>query len=210
MLAGQRTNNLPLTMPILLDCPFTIKKYMIFVKTYHEDTFCPCCGRITRRHGKYEKTVHFKYQSFRIPIMRRRCPDCNKTFSLMPCFSHSWARFANHIYEFFVRWLMAGIPISQLTEFLTTSSVSVISLKTLYRWKKRFFDSLGKWWIRRRQEWAAEFQEADGVLSLYREGMSSNQEIHFLLSFYFGEIESVPGKGRLFSMINLRQPFSCL
>ncbi len=193
-------------MPILLECPLTIKKYMRFVEIYNEDTFCPCCGRVTRKHGKYEKTVHFKYQSFRIPIMRRRCPDCRKTFSLMPCFSHSWARFANHLYEFFVRWLMAGVPISQLAEWLTTSSVSVISLKTLFRWKKRFFCLLGKWWISQRKEWAMEFQEADGLLSLYRHGISSNQEIHFLLSFYFGHIESVPGKGRLFSMINLRQP----
>jgi hypothetical protein len=124
----------------------------------------------------------------------------------MPCFSHSWARFANHIYEFFMRWLMVGIPISQLAEWLTTSSVSVISLKTLYRWKKRFFDFWGKWWISQRKEWIEEFQEADGLLSLYRQGMSSNQEIHFLLSFYFGKSESIPRGGRLFSMIHLRQP----
>jgi hypothetical protein len=193
-------------MPILLECPSTFKKYKKFIETFDEDIFCPCCRRITRRHGKYEKTVHFKHQSFRIPIMRRRCPDCNKTFSLMPCFSLSWGRFANHIYEFLGRWLMVGVPISQLAEWLTTSSVSVVSLKTLYRWKKRFFDFWGKWWISQRKQWAVEFQEADGLLSLYRQGMSSNQEIHFLLSFYFGEKESVPSRGRLFSMINLRQP----
>lgn len=194
-------------MPILLECPLSIKKYIRFVETYDDDTFCPCCGRITRKHGKYEKTVHFKHQSFRIPIMRRKCPDCNITFSLMPCFSFSWARFANHIYEFFVRWLLAGVPISQLAEWLTTSSVSVVSLKTLYRWKKRFFDLLEKWVISQRKEWTVAFQEGNGLLSLYRQGMSSNQEIQFLLSFYFGEKESVPSRGRLFSIINLRQPF---
>ena len=101
---------------------------------------------------------------------------------------------------------MVGIPISQLAEWLTTSSVSVISLKTLYRWKKRFFDFWEKWWISQRKEWIEEFQEADGLLSLYRQGMSSNQEIHFLLSFYFGKSESIPRGGRLFSMIHLRQP----
>jgi hypothetical protein len=160
-----------------------------------------------RKHGKFEKTVHFKHKSFRIPIMRRRCPDCNITFSLMPCFSLSWARFANHIYEFFIRWVLVGIPISQLAEWITTSSVSVISLKTLYRWKKLFFGLLEKWWLNQRKERAAEFQEKDGLLSLYREGMSSNQEIQFLLSFYFGGMEFVPGKGKLFSMLHLRQPF---
>lgn len=194
-------------MPILLDCPLTIKKYIRFVETYNENTFCTCCGRLTRKHGKYEKTVHFKHQSFRIPIMRRRCPDCRKTFSLIPCFSLSRARFANHIYEFFVRWLLAGVPISQLAEWLTTSSVSVVSLKTLYRWKKHFFDFLEKWWISQRKEWTLKFQEGDGLLSLYRKGMSSNQEIHLLLSFYFGEKESVPGRGRLFFHDQSPPPF---
>jgi transposase-like protein len=209
MLTGQRTNNLPLTMSILLECPLPFKKYMKFIETFDEDIFCPCCGRLTRKHGKYEKTIHFKHQSFRIPVMRRRCPDCSKTYSLMPCFSLSWGRFANHIYEFLGRWLMEGVPISKLAEWLTTSSVSVISLKTLYRWKKRFLDLWGKWWINQRKQWAEEYQEDDGLLSLYRQGMSSIQEIHLLLSFYFGEKGSVPSSGRLFSMINLRQPFSC-
>ena len=205
MLAGQRANNLPLIMTILLDCPFTFKKYMRFIETYDGDVFCPCCGRITRKHGKYEKTVHFKHQSFRIPIMRRRCPDCNKTFSLMPSFSFSWARFANHIYEFLVRWLLAGVPISKLAEWLTSSSVSVISLKTLYRWKKRFFNLLEKWLICQRKEWVMEFQEGDGFLALYRQGMSTNQEIHVLLSFYFGQGDNFPRIGKLFSVMNLRQ-----
>lgn len=203
----QRTNNLPLIMPILLDFPITFKKYKRFVETFDEDVFCPCCGRITRKHGKYEKTLHFKHQSFRIPILRRRCPDCNKTFSLMPCFTFFWGRFANHIYEFFARYLIEGIPISHLAECLTTTSVSVISLKTLYRWKKRLFDLWGKWLINQRRKLAEEFQEGDGVLSFYRQEVSSNQEIHLLLSFYFGGNESIPSKGRLFTMINLRQPF---
>ncbi|HJV16200.1 MAG TPA: hypothetical protein VJ546_02245 [Bacillales bacterium] len=94
-----------------------------------------------------------------------------------------------------------------MTECLTTTSVSVISLKTLYRWKKRLFDLWGKWLINQRRKLAEEFQEGDGVLSFYRQEVSSNQEIHLLLSFYFGGNESIPSKGRLFTMINLRQPF---
>lgn len=207
MLAGQRTNNPPNTVPILLECPLTIKKYIKFVEAFDEEVFCPCCGRRTRKHGKYEKTIHFKHQSFRIPIMRRRCPDCNKTFSLMPCFTFPWGRFANHIYEFLGRWLLEGTPVCQLAEWLTTSSVSVVSLKTLYRWKHRLLEIFGKWWMDQRKKWASEFQEGEGVLSFYRQGIRSDEEIQLLLSFFFGENASVPCKGRLFSMINIRQPF---
>lgn len=194
-------------MIILLECPLTIKKYMNFIEAYNESVCCPCCGRLTRRHGKHEKTIHYKTKSYRIPILRRRCPDCDKTFSLMPCFTIPWGRFANHIYEFMGRWLIEGIPISQLAEWLTSCAVSVLSLKTLYRWKRLFQDFWGKWWMDQRKKWITEFSEGEGVLSFYRQGMSSNEETHLLLSFYFNGVDTVPCKGRLFSMINLRQPF---
>lgn len=190
-------------MSILLECPLTFKKYMKFIETFDEDVFCPCCGRLTRRHGKYEKTIHFKHQSFRIPILRRRCPDCNKTFSLMPCFTFPWGRFVNHIFEFLGRWLLEGFTINQSAEWLTTASVSVVSLKTLYRWKRWFLDLWGKWWIEQRKKWASEFQEGDGVLLFYRQGISSKVELHVLLSCFFDDHGSIPCRGRLLSMINL-------
>jgi hypothetical protein len=194
-------------MIILLECPLRIKQYMKFIESFDEDVFCPCCERLTRRHGKYEKIIYFKTKSCRIPIMRRRCPDCDKTFSLMPCFTLPWGRFANHIYEFLGRWLIEGMPISQLAEWLTTSSVSVVSLKTIYRWKRLFHDLWGKWWMNQRKKCSSEFQEGEGLLPFYRKGISSNEELQLLLSFYFGGKDSIPWKGRLFSMINLRQPF---
>ena len=194
-------------MSILLECPLTFKKYMKFIETFNEDVPCPCCGRLTRKHGKYEKTVHSKQRSYRIPILRRKCPDCNKTFSLMPCFTFPWGRFVNHIYEFLGRWLMEGVPIHRLTEWLTTYTVSMISLKTLYRWKHQILDFWGKWLIKQRNKWTSENQEGDGVLSLYRMGMSTKEELRFLLSYFFEKDSFIPCKGRLFSMINLRQSF---
>lgn len=195
-------------MSILLECPLTFKKYMKFIETFDEDIHCPSCGRVTRKHGKYEKTIHYKHESFRIPILRRRCPDCNKTFTLMPCFTFPWGRFANHIYEFLVSWSLEGTPIGAMAEWLTTSAVSVVSLKTLYRWKKRFMDLWGKWWINQRRQMALEFQEGDRLLAVYRQVINSKQEIHFLLTLYFEENGSIPRRGRLFSIINLRQPFT--
>lgn len=194
-------------MSILLECPLTIKKYIKFIETFDEDVLCPCCGQRTRKHGKYEKTVHSKHQSYRIPILRRRCTKCNKTYSLMPCFTFPWGRFVNHIYEFLGRWLMEGIPVCRLCERLTTSSVSIVSLKTLYRWKYRILDFWGKWWIEQRRILAIEFQDDEGILPLYRKGLSSNDELRFLLSLFFEDKGTVPCKGRLFSMFNIRQPF---
>ncbi|MFD2615930.1 hypothetical protein [Terrilactibacillus laevilacticus] len=103
---------------------------------------------------------------------------------------------------------MVGVPVCQLAEWLTTSSVSVVSLKTLYRWKRRFQDLWGNWWINQRKKWVSEYIEDEGLLSVYRNGISSNSEIQLLLSFFFAENGSVPCKGRLFSKINLRQPLS--
>lgn len=193
-------------MIILLEYPLNIKKYMKVIETFDEDVFCPCCGRVTRKHGQYERTVHFKTKSYRISIMRRRCPDCDITVSLLPCFIFPWGRFANYIYEFFGRWLAEGIPISQLAEMLTTPAVSVVSSKTLYRWKRRYKNLWGKWILGQRKKWSSEFQEGEGLLPFYRLGLTSNEEIQLLLTFYFGE-SRVPCKGRLFSRINLRQPF---
>lgn len=193
-------------MPILLDCPPTFKKYMKFIETFNMDISCPCCGRVTRKHGKYEKTIHFKHQSYRISILRRRCPDCNKTFSLMPSFSIPWGRFGNHLYEVFVRWILEGIPVHRLAEWVTTASVSVVSHKTLYRWKRRFEDFIVSWLVDQRKRLAAEFAEGDGVLSLYRQGLSTKEELQLLLAFYFYEVgSSVPGIGRVLSVLNVRQ-----
>ncbi len=112
----------------------------------------------------------------------------------MPCFTFPWGRFANHIYEFLGRWLMEGVPINRLAELLTTSSVSVVSLKTLYRWRLRIMGFLEKWWIDQRTRWVFEFQGGDGLLSLYREGINSN----FFFLFILMELTLFPVKEDLF------------
>ncbi|MEZ0118381.1 UNVERIFIED_ORG: hypothetical protein ABRZ91_002338 [Heyndrickxia coagulans] len=64
---------------------------------------------------------------------------------------------------------MEGMPVCQLAQRLTTSSVSEVSLKTLYRWEHRFQEFWGKWWVDQRKKWASEFQEGESFLSLCRE-----------------------------------------
>jgi hypothetical protein len=62
------------------------------------------------------------------------------------------------------------------------------------------------WLVDQRKRFAAEFAEGDGVLSLYRQGLSTKEELQFLLALYFSEAgSSVPGIGRLLSGMNVRQ-----
>ncbi|WP_257959282.1 hypothetical protein [Bacillus sp. V3-13] len=52
---------------------------------------------------------------------------------------------------------------------------------------------------------AEQYQDGDGVLALYREGISSVGELRVLVSFCFGEHDSIPIPGKLFSAIHFRQ-----
>lgn len=191
-------------MTIIRKCLFTIKDYLKFVENNVAHGSCPCCGRRLRKHGKFNRTVHFRQRSYEIPILRRRCPDCRKTFSLKPCFIVPWGRFANHIFEFLLRWISSGTSTTSLAHLLTTHTVSFVSLKTLYRWKAKYFRLFFKWREGVRRMLVESFHEGDGFLTLYRRGMNSEEEIRFLLHFYFTG-ESIPRIGRIFSAIFFRQ-----
>lgn len=205
MLGGPENKQPSNTMPIILDYPFSIKRYIATIETKELEVPCECCGKLTRKHGKYKRTVHFKKRTYEIPIMRRKCRDCKKTFSLIPSFIISWGRFANHIIEFFLRWIFSGMPLTLLAERLSTENVSVISLKTLYRWKSKFFGQLMKWWIFQRNKMAEYYQEGDGLLALYREGIDSSGEFLILLTFFFRDHQAIPRAGKLLSAIISRQ-----
>lgn len=192
-------------MTIILEFNHSIKRYISTVETFELELLCPCCRKLTRKHGKYKRTVNYKTKSYEIPILRRRCAHCKKTFSLIPSFIVPWGRFANHILEFFLRLILAGIPMSLLAECLSTVDVSIISLKTLYRWKTKYLTLLLSWWKDERQRMVDFYHDGDQLLALYRKGMNSAEEFHLLLSFLFGGHQKVPRKGKLFSAIRFRQ-----
>ncbi len=49
---------------------------------------CPLCHAQNRlnRHGFYDRNAIDEEASYRIPICRLKCPDCKKTFSILPDF----------------------------------------------------------------------------------------------------------------------------
>ncbi|EIJ78460.1 hypothetical protein PB1_01920 [Bacillus methanolicus PB1] len=124
---------------------------------------------------------------------------------MIPCFIVPWGRFANHIIEFLLRWIFSGLPLVLLPERLSTEEVSVVSQKTLYRWKAKYFARFLKWWKNERKRMAEYYQDGDGLLALYRKGIGSAEEFLILVSSFFGEDRSIPGPGKLFSSIHFRQ-----
>jgi Domain of unknown function (DUF6431) len=192
-------------MPILISFSLCINRYFQEILSFNADTFCPCCGRRLRKHGSYKRTVVLKHGVYVIPILRRRCPSCDVTFSLLPSFITPFMRFANHIREFLGRWLLAGVPLVRLPERLSTESVSIVSLRTLYRWKRRLQSRFVAWWLEQRTAAAISPDLLESLLDSYRDGMNSEQERYLLFTHFFRG-KRVPRMGKLLSMINLQVP----
>ncbi|WP_429776215.1 DUF6431 domain-containing protein [Brevibacillus agri] len=190
-------------MKILLDCSIRIKKYLTQLHSHEAEVVCPTCQKRMRKHGSYSRQVVYKSRTYLIPVQRRCCRGCKITLSLLPCFLIPWARFANHIREFMGRWLFQGIPLACLPERLTTTQTSILSLRTLYRWKGTLKKKFQDWWVKQRAELAHQFEEEEGLLDLYRNGMNTEQELRLLFSLFLGE-ERAMRKGHLFSRMNLR------
>jgi hypothetical protein len=114
-------------------------------------------------------------------------------------------RFANHIREYMWRWLGMGERLAELPERLSTTQISILSLRTLQRWKAKLIKRWEDWFLRQRWLLASEHENGDGILALYREGLNSQQEKELLLTFFLGGT-SLPRKGSILSKINLRLP----
>jgi hypothetical protein len=189
-------------MIILLECSLSIKTYIKTIKTIEIELVCPCCGSKTWKHGKYERTVHTKRVPYRIPILRRKCPKCKKTFSLLPHFIKPWARFDNHVREMAGRWWLSRVPIRHLPMRLTTEKTSIISLKTLYRWLRKMKSSIIEWIYFQRKMLIG--RGGEELLELYRHGINSGEELGYFLGLLFNG--RIPPIGKLISSINLILP----
>lgn len=193
-----------MTNTILLKCSLSINRYIKEIRRFDEDVACPCCGRRMRVHGEYPRTIVFKRRNYTIPVLRRRCPRCDMTFSLVPCFMIPLMRFANHIREFVGRWLLKGRPLAHLPDRLVLRGISIVSLRTLYRWKAWWRERWDPWFVKQRTLLASELEEGDGILALYREGMNSEQEREALITFFLKR--PLLRQGTVLTRMNLQLP----
>jgi hypothetical protein len=189
-------------MIIVLEYVLSINRY---IKDFEHSNLevvdcCPCCKRKLWKHATYKRSLLFKRKIYTIPIRRMRCSSCRKTFSLMPFFVTPWMPFANHIREYMGRWLFMGIPLSHLPEKLSSTNVSILSLRTLYRWKARLRDFWKPWYLQQRTAWAT---STSGLLPLYRHGIDSVQEREMIFRFYFGT-DRLPRQGSYLNWLHLQ------
>lgn len=190
-------------MSILLECRLSINKYIQEISSLSEDVACPCCGRRLQHHARYERSVIWKKRMRHIPVLRKRCPRCDKTFSLLPHFVTSGIRFANHIREFLGRYLLRGDSLSRLPERLSSTVVSILSIRTLRRWKAMLKKRWETWWSEQQKTIASMPEWEDLLLELYRNDLSEEQERNVFISLFLHRTGNALRTGAVISTFNL-------
>ena len=134
-------------MIIVLPLLVAIKEYL---KEYGDkspdmETMCPRCGRRLRRHGRYFRNVVLGAVLYQIPIYRRFCPRCRRTFSLCPCFLRPYSQFALPVHEAAARLLVSGRSPDGIAERLCQGpETGGVSGRTVLRWQKRWREQAGE------------------------------------------------------------------
>jgi len=117
-----------------------ISQYLIEAKQWFDEITdcCPLCEAKTHRHGQYLRTVWSELSAFQIPIFRRYCPSCSKTFSYIPSFIKPYARFLNSYRFHRIRChVLEQVSIHKAINSFSVASVTSISTTTFRRWLKR-------------------------------------------------------------------------
>lgn len=133
---------------ILLPVFVAIKEYL---RKYGEmspgmEILCPHCGRRLRRHGRYFRNVVLGTVLYRLPIYRRFCPDCRKTFGLCPCFLRPYSHFALPVHEAAARLLVQGRSPEHIAERLCLGpQTGGVSGRTVLRWQRRLKAVAANW-----------------------------------------------------------------
>jgi hypothetical protein len=96
---------------------------------------CPDCHRKLYKHGRYYRFVITGRSIRRIPIYRRLCPACGKTFSLLPDFLYPYYVHSGWILQ--KAWTLRYIK-EKSYKFIQTAiffnETGGISYKTIKRW----------------------------------------------------------------------------
>lgn len=195
-------------MPIVLDFPPRVNAYNkeIYLLDLSEVT-CVCCGRALHKHQYVQRTVVWKTRLRTITLLRVRCATCDKTYTLLPSFLLPWQRFAAHIFEYFALLLLLGLPITHMAEQLTSWASSIVSIRTLRRWKKRLHPKLQSWLSEVREAASREAPWDQLLLDMHRSRGSIVQEAQLLLAYFFGIREvPVPFPGNILSRLQLALP----
>ena len=128
-------------MVIVLPLLVAIKEYLgkYGDRSPDMEILCPCCGRRLRRHGRYFRNVVLGTALYRVPVYRRLCPRCHRTFSLCPCFLRPYSQFALPVHEAAARLLVQGRSPDGIAEHLCQGpETGGVSGRTILRWQRRW------------------------------------------------------------------------
>jgi len=197
-------------MSILLEYTSSINRYCKEITTAPLDIPCPCCKRRLRRHTCTSQTrdVVTKGKVYRIPIIRLRCPKCDKTYSLLPSFVSRYNPYANYIRECIGRWILSGISLTQILQCLCAiQDIPIVSLRSLYRWKRRWLLRFEPWYVKSRIRVAKDLESSRVLLDLYRSNMDARLELDLVFTYSLGaDGHSRPRVGKWLDRLNLLAP----
>ena len=140
-------------MVIVLPLLVAIKEYLAKYgdKSPDMEIVCPRCGRRLRRHGRYFRSVVLGAVLYRVPVYRRFCPCCRRTFSLGDppqvgaCFLRPHSQFALPVHEAAARLLVSGKSPDGIAERLCQGpETGGVSGRTVLRWQKRWREQAGE------------------------------------------------------------------
>ena len=134
-------------MVIVLPLLVAIKEYLAKYgdKSPDMEIVCPRCGRRLRRHGRYFRSVVLGAVLYQIPIYRRFCPRCRRTFSLCPWLLRPYSQFALPVHEAVARLLVSGKSPDGIAERLCQGpETGGVSGRTVLRWQKRWREQAGE------------------------------------------------------------------
>lgn len=94
---------------------------------------CPS-NRRPHRHGQFWRTVFTRMQRWTIPVLRFRCPDCNKTMSLPPDFVEPHHQTAVDVKEEVIRQSCEERSLTAIARGPLSAAGGHYSEKTLWRW----------------------------------------------------------------------------
>jgi len=120
-----------------------ITKYLNLGKIFYQKPIYNCknCGYkgLQHRHGYYYRTVITLFSSHRIPVLRVKCPMCNKTHSILPSFvipyfQYSFNFIITSLFMVYIKKYSYSIIVNIS---LLLNSNSSFSSSNLYFFKKR-------------------------------------------------------------------------
>lgn len=96
---------------------------------------CPDCNGKLYKHGRYYRLVITRKAITRIPIYRRFCPSCGKTFSLLPDFLYPYYVHSGWILQ--KAWILRYIKAksyNSIQTVISSNETGGISFNTIKRW----------------------------------------------------------------------------